>query len=149
MTKKGREDSVIFQVWDKTSKQWLYSSYKARCWEYEGRMYKLFRIGVLAACLGRTVDAVQKWHKDGRLPPHVFSVQGGSYRYYSEDQIRMTSFMQRTILGNNPDKLRGKGLNMAGFFEAVRENWGVVDFDPKDYEVVEEETGVNDVRFDV
>lgn len=153
MTKKYREDTVHFEVWDKAIERWLLRSFKARCIEHEGRVFKLFRVGVLAHALGRIPGTVRRWEKNKDLPEPLYRIaeQGkedeASYRYYSEDQIRMISFMQRQILGANPDKLRGPGLNTQGFFEAVATNWGVVDFDPDDYDVEEKETGKNDVQF--
>ena len=147
---KQREDTIIMEAWDSGSKSWLFSACKCKVFIHEGRTYKLFRTGVMAKALGRTVDSVQRWERDKNFPSPIFEIEGSSrFRYYSEDQVRMTSYMQRTILGSNPDKLRGPGLNMAGFFKAVQDNWFVVDFDPKDYDVEQIQTGKNDVSFDV
>lgn len=147
---KQRVDSVLIEVWDSNSKSWIFNTFNCKVFEHEGRIYKLFRSGVMAKALGRTVDSVQRWERDKKFPKPIFEVEGSTrFRHYSEDQIRMTSYMQRTILGVNPDKLRGPGLNMSGFFKAVEDNWDVNCFDPKDYDVEEIPTGKNDVTFDV
>jgi hypothetical protein len=149
-----RQDIVHFEVWDKTIEKWLVIPFKARCIEHDGRIYKLFRVGTLAKALGRIPGTVRRWEKSGSLPEPLYQIAevgngtcgDAGFRWYSEDQIRMVSYMQRMILGANPDKLRGAGLNTKGFFEAVKDNWGVVDFDSDDYEVSEQETGKNDVQ---
>ena len=150
---KFREDTVHFEVWDKSIEKWMLRAFKARCIEHDGRIYKLFRVGVLAHALGRIPGTIRRWESKMKLPDPLYKIaeagreDEAGFRWYSEDQIRMMSFMQRTILGGNPDKLRGPGLNTQGFFEAVAENWGVIDFDPDNYDVSEAETGKNDVQF--
>jgi len=147
--KKTGRDRILFEVWDDRAESWLYERFKARIIEHEGRVYKLFRISVLAAALGKHTNTLRRWERSGQLPKATYSFEGLEDRYYSEDQIRMTAFMQRHILGNDPRTHRGAMLNMDGFFEAVRENWGILDFDPNDFVVEEKETGKNDVEFDV
>jgi|SRR5690606_21569542 len=143
---KIKENAVVFEVWDRHSKLWLMSPLKARCITHEGKLYKLFRVGALGKCLGRTPDAIQQWEREGKFPCPTFTLEDSPHRYYTEDQIRMTAFMYRTILGNNPDALRGQGLNMIGFFAAVNEHWNIRGFDPHEFEVKEVETGKNDVH---
>lgn len=147
---KPRYDTrnIFFEVWEKDLGQWIPTKFTARCFEYETRLYKLFRIGTLSRVLSRSVGWIQQLERDGKFPKTLFEVDGCHSRYYSEDQIRMSSFFQRQILGDNPDKLRGPGLNMDAYYKAVRDNWGVINFDPDDYEIQHTPTGRNDVIFE-
>lgn len=145
---KYETKNIYFEVWDKDLQKWMPTKFKARCFAVDERIYKLFRIGIMSQVMSRSVGWIQQLERDGKFPKPLFEVDGCHSRYYSEDQIRMASFFQRSILGDNPDKLRGPGLNMVAFYTAVRDNWGVVNFKPSDYEIEYTETGRNDVSFD-
>ena len=139
--------NVYFEVWERDLDRWIPTKFTARCFQVEARIFKLFRIGTMARVLSRSVGWIQQLERDKKFPTTLFEVDGCDSRYYSEDQIRMASFFQRAILGENPSRIRGPGLNMKAFYKAVQDNWGVVNFDPEDFAVEFEETGRNDVRF--
>lgn len=145
---KIREAVVFFEYWQKDLKKWMIGEFKARVYESDGARFKLFRVGVMAKVLGRTTHTLQEWERDKAFPKPIFQIHGSTFRWYSEDQIRMTSYMQRNILGDNPDRLRGPGLDFKGFVAAVTENWDVVGFDPNDYQTETIPTGKNDVIFE-
>lgn len=139
---------IYFEVWDKELVRWMPTRFPARCWQKDEQVYKLFRIGTMAKVLSRSVGWIQQLERDKKFPETLFEVDGCNSRYYSEDQIRMASFFQRAILGDNPSRIRGQGLNMPAWYKALKENWGVLNFDSANYEITFEETGRNDVRFD-
>lgn len=140
--------TVYFEVFHKDLKRRLLVAFRAKCVRHNGKLYKLFRIGVLAKVLCRTTGWIHKWHVTGQIPAPSYKLEGDRSRWYSEDQIRMMEFFQRTVLGEDPTKIRGSGHNTEHFFELVRENWDVQKFDPSDFEInVEFKPNVkNDVR---
>lgn len=140
--------NIFFEVWEPDLNTWIPTKFTARCFQVDARLYKLFRIGTLARVLSRSIGWLQTLEKEKKLPETLFEVDGCHSRYYSEDQIRMASFFQRAILGDNPSRIRGRGLNMDAFYKALQDNWRVVNFNPDDYEITHEETGRNDVRID-
>lgn len=142
-TPKIETPKVYFDVYQKDLKKRILVAVKAKCVRHNGRLYKLFRVGTLAKVLCRSVTWIQSWHKDGKVPECLYYIEGDKSRWYSEDQIRMMEFFQRTVLGDDPTKIRGPGHNTEHFFALVRENWDIVNFDPNDFEIKTEfvETG--------
>lgn len=142
---------VFFEVFQPKLDTWIPTKFKARCVrpdEGEDRIYRLFKIGVFAEVLGRKSGTVRLWHKTKLIPEPRFAFEDEDLRWYSEEQIRMASHHQRNILGDDPRASKGRNVNIDAFFEAVREDWNLEEFDPQDfeYDVEEVETGRGDVH---
>jgi len=78
---------------------------------------KLFRIGVLATAIDRTVMTVEQMESRGALPPTPFRATKTRYRLYSLPMIEAV----KTALDKHGDDMRGD--DWQAFFKDVHKRW--------------------------
>lgn len=117
-------DDVWLKVFDPFVEAWVERRFRAHVFDHNDRTLRLFPVGVLALCLGRTRPCIHGWEKEGKFPKAIYTVAGSkTKRWYSEYQIKLAQQLQRALLGDNPARTNNQHANHSAFFLAVTSKW--------------------------